>query len=135
MNALGAGVRWQDMKKAIDSRFPVYIGLVGILASALMFWTTAHGPGVSPDSTVYIATAKSLLAGKGFYSGGRAMTHFAPVYPLLLAAAGAFDNNILHASRLLGAFFFGVNAVLIAFAIYMCTERSVTAPCARFSGL
>ena len=123
------------MKKAIDSRFPVYIGLVGILASALMFWTTAHGPGVSPDSTVYIATAKSPLAGKGFYSGGRAMTHFAPVYPLLLAAAGAFDNNILHASRLLGAFFFGANTVLIAFAIYMYTERSLTAPCARFSGL
>jgi 4-amino-4-deoxy-L-arabinose transferase-like glycosyltransferase len=115
------------MKKASESRFPVCIGLVGILASASMFWTTAHGPGVSPDSTVYINTAKSLLAGKGFYSGGRAMTHYAPVYPLLLAAAGAFDKNILHASRLLDALFFGANAVLVAFAIYMYTQRSVTA--------
>jgi hypothetical protein len=89
-----------------------------------MFWVTARGSGVSPDSTVYIGTAKSLLAGKGFYSGGAAMTHFPPVYPLLLAAAGTVFNNLTQASRVLDALFFGANAMLIASSIYIYTGHS-----------
>jgi hypothetical protein len=71
--------------------------LAGACASLLMLWITTYGLGISPDSMVYMETAKSILAGHGFFTGGldvvntrrgTPMTHFPPAYPLLLAGAG-----------------------------------------------
>jgi hypothetical protein len=102
--------------------------LGGTCASLLIFWITAHGPGVTPDSTDYIDTAKNLLAGNGFFADGKPLTRYPPTYPLLLAAAGLFQNgDIVQASRWLGPFLFGTNIILVGFAVQMCTERSLAA--------
>ena len=93
-----------------------------------MFWVTAYGPGVTPDSVDYIETAKSLLAGNGFFVGGQPMTWFPPAYPLLLSVASLFQHgDILQTARFLHAFLFGSNIVLIGLAVQMCTERSLLA--------
>jgi hypothetical protein len=104
------------------------LAFVGACASMLMFWITARGPGVSTDSVVYIDTAKSLLAGEGFFVRGQPLTHFPSAYPLLLAVAGLYPNSdMLQVARWLHAFLFGANIVLIALAVRMCTEDSLLA--------
>ena len=41
--------------------------LASIVAFALLLWATGtYGIGISPDSTIYIDTAKNLLSGNGF---------------------------------------------------------------------
>jgi len=107
---------------------PLLIILAGACASILMFWITDYGPGVSPDSTTYIETARNLLAGNGFTVGGKPMTHYPPAYPLLLSIVGLFQHgDILQAGRLLGALLFGANLVLFGLAVQMCTARSLSA--------
>ena len=102
--------------------------LVGVCASVLMYWILAQGPGVSPDSTTYIEAARSLLEGNGFFVKGEAMTHYPPVLPLLLGIVGWFSHgDILLASRLIAAFLFGANLVLLGFAVQMCTKHSLLA--------
>jgi hypothetical protein len=102
--------------------------LAGVAASVLMFWSTDYGPGVSPDSVIYIETARNLLAGDGFYVGERPMTHFPPAYPLLLAMVGILQHgDVLQAGRLLCALFFGANVVLFGLAVQLGTEYSWSA--------
>ncbi len=74
----------------------IYIGFIGITAFILLMWITPYGSGVSPDSTIYIGSAKSLLSGKGF---SYRVTHFPPLYPLFLAAAGLLENNYIQQKR------------------------------------
>ena len=106
----------------------VLLLLAGLAASVLMFQITDYGPGVSPDSVIYIETARNLLAGDGFYIEQRPMTHFPPAYPLLLAVAGLLQHgDILQAGRLLCAFFFGANVVLFGLAVQLSTEYSWSA--------
>jgi 4-amino-4-deoxy-L-arabinose transferase-like glycosyltransferase len=106
----------------------LFIVPIGVCASILILWITAYGPGVSPDSSIYVETATSILAGNGFFSEGRPMTHFPPVYPLLLSLVGHFyHHDMLQAARLIGAFLFGVNVVLIGIAVHMCTRRDFLA--------
>jgi hypothetical protein len=106
----------------------------GVCASILMYWVTDQGPGVSPDSTAYIATARSLLAGDGLFVHGKPLTHYPPVYPLLLGIVGFFQHgDILLASRFLAAIFFGVNLVLFGLMVRVCTKQSLSATiCAMF---
>ena len=56
-----------------------------------MYALMSHGVGISPDAIDYLNTARSVLAGQGLVIAGLPMTHFPPVYPLLLAAIGLVD--------------------------------------------
>lgn len=104
------------------------IGFMGILAAIFMYWITAQGPGVSPDSVVYIEVARNLLDGKGFFAGGEAMTHYPPLFPLILALIGYFTGgDVLDAAHLLVAFLFGINFILFSLAVQMCTRYSLVA--------
>ena len=110
------------------------IALFGAFASVMMFWITVYGPFVGPDSVAYIETARSLLAGNGFYAGDQPMTHYSPVYPLLLAMAGLFQHgDVLQAGRWLCVILFGANIILLGIAVLICTEFSLPAAgCAMF---
>lgn len=104
------------------------IALVGLCASVVMYQITAQGPGVDPDSIIYIRTAEALLARDGFFVSGQPMAHYPPVFPLLLAFVGWFTGgDILLAARLLAALLFGVNVVLLALAVCACTRYSLVA--------
>ena len=110
------------MKK--NQFFYLYIGLIGIAAFVLMLWITPYGSGVSPDSTIYIGGAKSLLSGKGFSIRGNPITHFPPLYPLFLAATGLLEINLVQAARFLNAILFGINVGLVALAVYLSTRHN-----------
>jgi hypothetical protein len=63
---------------------PVLAGAVA--AAVVVAATTPHGPGLSPDSAVYLSTADALEHGRGFEAyGGVPLTDFPPGYPLALA--------------------------------------------------
>jgi hypothetical protein len=105
--------------------------VVWVVSASLMYWMMSHGPGITPDAIVYLEAARSVLAGQGLGVAGVPMTHFPPVYPLLLAAIGLVDHDLLHAARLLNAFLFGANIVLVSSAVYIATgRRIVPATCA-----
>jgi hypothetical protein len=104
------------------------MGIAGAGAFMLMAWITARGPGVSPDSVAYLETARSLLAGNGFFAGDQPLTAYPPVYPLLLAIAGWFQHgNVLHAARWLGALLFAVNVMLLGISFFVSTKHSLAA--------
>ncbi|GAI92915.1 unnamed protein product [marine sediment metagenome] len=106
----------------------VLIVFSGVCASVLMLWITSIGPGVSPDSTVYLGVARSLLSGDGLVAAGKPLTHYPPGYPLSLALAGRLlGADLLQTQRLFGAFLFGVNTVLFGIAVALCTDCSLLA--------
>jgi hypothetical protein len=102
----------------------LFIGLTGIIGFTLMIWITPYGAGVSPDSTIYIGGAKSILAGKGFFINGFPITHFPPLYPLILAAVGTLNINLVQVARFLNAILFGVNIGLVSLVVYFTGGRN-----------
>ncbi|HOS64080.1 MAG TPA: glycosyltransferase family 39 protein [Candidatus Latescibacteria bacterium] len=121
---------------AIDRRtgwFVVFSACIGACAFFAILWITAGGIGVSPDSTIYIDTARNLLAGNGFVARGAPMTHFPPLYPILLAVSGSFGSDILESARYLNALLFAANVILCSVAVWLATERSLCA--AALTGL
>jgi hypothetical protein len=107
----------------------VYINIIaiGIIAFIIMIWITPYGVGISADSTTYIGGAKSILSGKGLSINGSPLTHYPPFYPILLAFAGIFENNLVQASRFLNAILFSINAGMIVLVVYSATKRSFVA--------
>lgn len=102
--------------------------IVMIIGSAvLLLWVTDNGIGLTTDSTIYLTTAKSLIAGRGFNAFGEPMTHYPPIYPLLLAAAGSFNSDITVSARWLHALLYGLNGVLFVFNVSVVTKRSLFA--------
>lgn len=71
----------------------VLLGM-GVLAALLVLARTATwGVGLSADSAAYIAVARNLIAGNGFLNfNGSPYVEWPPLYPLLLAAFGAFSD-------------------------------------------
>jgi hypothetical protein len=98
--------------------------VAAILALTVMLWITHNGPGVSADSTVYIQTAASVLAGHGFYANGGPLTHYPPIYPILLALVSFLQPDILQTARVLGSILFSLNTTLFGFAVFLATRQS-----------
>ena len=107
----------------LPASFITIAPFAGTVAFILLFWTSAYGPGVSPDSIIYLETAVSVASGEGFYANGEPMTHYPPAYPLLLAVGSLMGPNILATSRVLHAAFFGMNAALVATAVHFLSNR------------
>jgi hypothetical protein len=64
------------------------VGAVGLaaLSAVLVLVATRHGPGTSPDSVEYVASARNLFEGRGFTSaGGDTLTAWPPGLPAVLA--------------------------------------------------
>ncbi len=97
-------------------------GAVGIVALAVtggaaIVYATRLGPWAYGDSTGYITVARNLLRGIGLGmvdpSGEyRPLSHFPPLYPLMLSAGGAFHVDLLGVARISGVILF---ASLIGF--------------------
>ncbi|MCI0519980.1 MAG: glycosyltransferase family 39 protein [Chloroflexi bacterium] len=89
--------------------------LVALAGAAAVLTATVYGAGASPDSMVYAAGARSLLAGDGFrLPDGRATSHHMPLYSLLLAGAGVFGLAPVQAARFVNALLFFTNILLVA---------------------
>ena len=87
--------------------------------AGILFISTIQGAGIGGDATIYITSARNLLAGKGLgliTAGGefRLIPYFPPFYSLVLAFLGLFTPNIPLAAMIL-------NLVLFAGLIFLIT--------------
>jgi hypothetical protein len=94
----------------------VLVGVAGLII------LTRQGIGTSPDSVVYLGSARNLLDGYGLsVPYGPAinlpMTHYPPLYPLLIALSGAFSADLLQGARVIHILLFGANLFLIGLII------------------
>lgn len=96
--------------------------------AAVQLCTWRYGIGTSPDSSNYIAAARSLLAGEGLrYADGRIYTHWPPLYPALLAMLGLAGIDPMIGARLLNAFAFGATIFVSGALLARCTTSSAFA--------
>ena len=91
----------------------VVLAAVGV--SLVLLRNAAWGVGLHWDSINYISVARSLLAGEGFVQFTSGLySHWPPLYPLLLAAAGFLSGLDPHAvAGPLNALLFGLT-ILVA---------------------
>ena len=106
-----------------ERRFYGGAALLALAAAGLLGWLTPFGAGVGPTSVVSLAGARSLLAGQGFAMGGEPITHFPPLYSLVLAAIGSTGIELVEAARGLNAVLLGLNVVLVAGEVRALTRR------------
>jgi hypothetical protein len=90
------------------------VAALALLAGAGLSWTTASGPGLEPDSLVYLLLARGLARGAGLRLFGAPMAHFPPGFPLLLAATGAGGLAGLERASLVQSLLYSANVVLVA---------------------
>ena len=96
--------------------------IIVLLAAAGAGWviaaTLAWGLGVSPDSVTYLATAEQFAQGWGFVPHGEAnelaTPHFPPLFPMVLAALTAGNDDLRVVARWLQVALIAVNVVLVA---------------------
>lgn len=115
----------------------VGLSIAGVAGALVVIAATPWGIGLSPDSAVYIGGARSLIGGTGFSSptdsGGFApITHFPPLYSVVLAVLAVLGADPLQGARWLAALLFASN-VILAGALGFAVSRS--APVSLMIGL
>jgi hypothetical protein len=95
------------------------IGLVALAVTgvASVLVATRDGADLTSDSIVYINAASNLLAGRGLsrlsgISGVVPITHFPPLYSLVLSSLQILGVDPLSGARLVNAFAFGITVAL-----------------------
>ena len=88
--------------------FLILLAVVALAAAALIFDLTPYGVGVSSDSILYLGGAENIRRGLGWsrLSGGgtiEAITHFPPLYSLLVAGYSGLRGDGLTGARELDA--------------------------------
>lgn len=74
----------------------------------------AYGPGVSPDSVDYLMAAENIISGKGIVAFDKPLTHFPPLYPLIIAfLSKILGLDTIFSAQLLSALALGINILLI----------------------
>src|SRR5262245_3228670 len=101
--------------------------LLAGFAAYCVWYATAPGAAISPDSTSYIGAARSLLAGKGLMVRGGPLMHYPPLTSTLLAAGGLFGPDPAEVARGLNALLLGASVFLMGYAIHRTTGAVVTA--------
>lgn len=90
--------------------------LLALLGVAAVAWASPYGIGVGYDSMFYLTSAESLSGGQGLrWAGGggelRPLTHYPPLYPVLLAGVVMLGLDVLTAARWSSAILLGLNVV------------------------
>lgn len=94
---------------------------------SLVFYATAHGPGVGGDATIYLTTASNLIAGKGLgwvEADGvfRVLPYTPPFYPLALAVIGLL-GDMVSGARWFNILLFGATVYLTGWAFLRLTRN------------
>ncbi len=112
----------------------ILLSLLGMLA---LWRSTPYGLGLVNDSAFYIEGADNLLAGNGYVrtSGGgeiKPITHFPPLFSLLLAGVSLSGLELLGAARLLALLLFGTTIFLLGLSVYQLSRSPVFALLSAF---
>jgi hypothetical protein len=105
---------------------------LAVLGGVALLAATPKGLAVSTDSVAYIGAARNQAAGLGLGrltgdGGVEPMTHFPPLYPLLLAACELLGLRVLAAARGLSAVAFAGSAFLAGYLVLRSSRSFVAA--------
>jgi hypothetical protein len=107
------------------------LAAVGAAGSVIVLITTRHNIGTNPDAAVYLSAARNVLDGRGVttpfvvpvggvgpraaaeYGNSIPLTHFPPLFPLVVAAIARLGVGVETAVRWLNATLFGINLFLV----------------------
>ena len=108
--------------------FIVVSATCAAVGAGIIVWATPWGIGLSPDSAVYIAGARSLGELKGYMQPADGTTfspivHYPPAYPASLAVLRVIGLDPFAAARCLNTVLFSVNAVLAGYLLFAVTRR------------
>jgi hypothetical protein len=107
----------------------IFLAMLFLVVSggtASLIYGTTCGIGTGPDSAVYVGVARNLLQGKGLtipfvQDQMPPMTHYPPLYPLLLAAGGSLGIDPLVGARYFNILFFAGSISLVGLLVYLYT--------------
>ncbi len=111
-----------------QKQLSIFLALIALGGAIFMWISTPWGIGVGYDSVFYLSAADNFLNGSGLsrfdgYGNVIPLTHFPPLYPLILAAfsfiTGAPTDII---ARWLSVVFFAVNIYLMGWLVYRYTS-------------
>lgn len=108
--------------------FAILLALMAVYAASLLLSaTTVYGIGIRSDSVAYIWSARNLAEGIGLgrLDGGgnfKAMTHWPPLYPVVLAAFPLFGMEVIEGARWLAAVLGGLNVALVGWILARITR-------------
>lgn len=103
----------------------IAVGLFGVWGVA---YATKWGPGlIDWDSFNYISAARNLATGKGLTipldpESNTPMTHYPPLFPVVLAGFELLSMDAMTAARWLNAALFGVTAALLGLTVRRITR-------------
>lgn len=116
----------------MTTRSRIVVFLLALCGVAMLLFATTQGIGLSPDSSAYIGAARELL--QGLCLGSRLpdghcspMVHYAPLFPMLLAAIGLLGIDPLDGARWLNSVLFASNILLSGHIIKRETASTASA--------
>ena len=89
-----------------------FLSLSAVLGVVALILSTHWGPGIGGDATIYITSARNLLAGKGLGliqpdGSFRLIPYFPPFFPLMLSLIGLTGVDLVAAAHWLNMLLFG----------------------------
>ena len=98
---------------------------------------TPGGIGIYSDSVVYVGVARNLLRAEGltyFDDNGQMapITHYAPLYPLMVSGLGLAGIDPLEGVRWLNALLFASNIILAGWIVFASTHSVAASVAASF---
>jgi len=97
------------------------LSVISIAGIAGILFATARGVGVSKDSVYYLDAARNIMNGQGYTNALKGeytpITHWPPLFPLLLSLLGRLGIDLQIAARWLNAFLFGATIVLVGITL------------------
>lgn len=95
------------------------LALPAVLGTMALLAATRSGAYTSPDSAFYVGVARNLADGHGLASppGSVTLSHFPPMFPIVLAVAGRLGFDPLDATAWINPLLLGVTAMLAAVVV------------------
>ncbi len=117
---------------SIENRIGIWVLILIGFAGALMVWMSMPmGIGVGYDSVFYLSAADNVLSGFGLgrldgYGNFIPLTHFPPLYPILLAILSfILRMDLVSVSGLFSAISFGCLVFLTGWLVYTVTKTLI----------
>ncbi len=119
---------WFSSDQARRAIFGITLFALGLFGAWLLLRSTPYGLGLVNDSATYIGGAQNLLSGHGYVRSSGAgelkpITHFPPLFSLLLAACAVGGTNLVQAARSLIVVLFGLDVMLIGLVSYKISRN------------
>lgn len=115
-----------------------FLTVIGCVATTAVILATPHGIGFGYDSVFYWSAAQNLVAGNGLLRMGgagqlEALTHFPPLYSVLLAGTAWLSGlTIVESARWSSAVLLGLSTVTVGVIVWRATNSTLASGLSSF---